>query len=710
MKLKLFVLSSFAIVATNLSAQRIIDKSNCRDGEDVEYCTQHKKMAQFMQNEEFASQVVIDSKPASNEKATIYYIPVVFHVLHNNGPENISDAQIMDALAILNRDYALLNADANSVHFDFNASNPAATATPANVDVQFRLATKAPNGTTCFKGITRTVSSATSSGDNGFSQVTAITNGNDVYNSTWPGNKYLNIFIVADAGGAAGYTTTPFSTAMTNGIWILHNYVGSIGTSSEYASRALTHEVGHWLNLEHTWGGNNNPGNAASCGTDDGVSDTPNTIGVTSCLINEATCGPRANVENYLDYSYCSKMFTPGQVTRMRNALNSSTGGRNNVRSATNLTAVGADGTMTLCKADFSADQTVICTGASVTFDDGTYNAATGWAWTFAGGSPATSTAQNPTVTYNSPGVYQVSLTATDGSSSDNETKATYITVMNPSSTLPFHEGFESYSTLNGSTAWAIDNPGNNQKFEITTSAAHTGSKSVKLANFGQPSGGKDELIAASVDLSNSVATSLSLSFRYAYRKKTSADVEHLRVYISNDCGETWNAKKTITGNALGSITASSAWTPVTSDWVTVHISNFIASNMIEDFRYKFQFQGDNGNNIYLDDINIYNGPASDVIITNPSAGLEESELIQEIALYPNPSSEEVNLTFTIGNSQPMQVAITDVTGKVIQSQSMQAAAGTNLVMLDVENLSEGAYFVVIHSAGITKTVQFVKQ
>lgn len=709
MKIKLFTLSVFAFVATNLTAQRVIDRSNCREGEEVEYCTQHKKMAAFMQNEDFASKIVVDNKPAANEKATIYYIPVVFHVLHNNGVENISDDQIMDALDILNRDFALLNADANSVHFDFNASNPGATATPANADIQFRLATKAPNGTTCFNGITRTVSATTSSGDNGFAQVTAITNGNNVFNGTWPGNKYLNIFVVADAGGAAGYTTTPNSTSMANGIWILHNYVGSIGTGNTSLSRALTHEVGHWLDLEHTWGPNNNPGNASSCSSDDGVGDTPNTIGVTSCLINENTCGPRANVENYMDYSYCSKMFTAGQVTRMRNALNSGTGGRSNVRSAANLTAVGADGVLTLCKTDFSADKTVICAGATVTFDDGTYNAATGWTWTFAGGSPASSNAQNPTVTYNSPGVYQVSLTATDGSSSDNETKTSFITVMNPAATLPFYEGFESYTTLDGSTAWAIDNPGNNQKFEITNTAAHTGSKSVKLANFGQPTGGKDELIAAAVDLSNSVANNLSLSFRYAYRKKTASDLEYLRLFISNDCGNTWSTKKTLSGNSLGSVTAASAWTPTASDWVTVHVSNLIASNMVANFRYKFQFQSDNGNNIYIDDINIYNGPESDVIITNPSAGLNESDIIQEIALYPNPSSDEVNLKFTVGNNQAMKVAITDVTGKQIQYQSIQAAEGTNLVLFNVETLSKGAYFVTISSQGMTKTLQFVK-
>ena len=114
-----------------------------------------------------------------------------------------------------------------------------------------------------------------------------------MYNNAWAGNKYLNIFVVNEAGGAAGYTTLPSSWSssnMTNGIWVLHDYVGSIGTSGSYSSRTLTHEVGHWLNLEHTWGPNNNPGNASSCSDDDYISDTPRCIGVSSCNLTSNSC------------------------------------------------------------------------------------------------------------------------------------------------------------------------------------------------------------------------------------------------------------------------------------------------------------------------------------------------------------------------------------------------------------------------------------
>ena len=135
---------------------------------------------------------------------------------------------------------------------------------PADVEIEFVLATKAPNGV-CFKGITRTNSPMSYQGDDGGDQVSAIVSGNDVYNNAWAGNRYLNIFVCGEIGGAAGYTTNPGTwnaTSMTNGIWILHNYVGSIGTSNVGTSRTLTHEVGHWLNLSHPWGSTNNPNTA----------------------------------------------------------------------------------------------------------------------------------------------------------------------------------------------------------------------------------------------------------------------------------------------------------------------------------------------------------------------------------------------------------------------------------------------------------------
>ena len=368
-----FLLIATLLISTLVSAQRHeIDYTNTRDGENVEYCRTHKEMKKLLLNPIYlkmhaADQAMLKEREeqmkTEKQQGTVYTFPVVFHVLHNGGAENISKEQIEDAVSILNRDYRLQNTDANNVAAAFQGM-------PSDVEIEFVLATKAPNGN-CFSGITRTTSPLAFDGSSGQDQIQAITSGNDVYQGNWPGDDYLNIYVVAEAGGAAGYTTTPSmwsQSSMFNGIWILHNYTGSIGTSTVYASRALTHEVGHWLNLSHTWGPNNNPGNTASCNDDDQVSDTPNTIGVTSCNLNESSCGPLANVQNYMDYSYCSKMFTQGQVDRMRAAATSSI--RDNHWSTSNLNNVGAISNPPLCKADFSTTRFTICQGETLDFTD----------------------------------------------------------------------------------------------------------------------------------------------------------------------------------------------------------------------------------------------------------------------------------------------------------------------------------------------------
>ena len=701
-----FVLFSFFTLFSQV--KRTIDPTNVRDGEQVEYCIQHKKMAALMQNTDYVLQKQQDdiefakALKKAQPKGVVYRIPIVFHVLHNNGVENISDEQIMDQLAILNRDFRKQNADTATVQSDF-------VGMPTDAEIEFVLATKAPNGT-CFKGITRTMNALSYDGADGDAQVTAIRNGNDVFNGSWPGNKYLNVFICGEIGGAAGYTTNPSGwsgSSMTNGIWILHDYVGSIGTSSVGTSRALTHEVGHWLNLSHTWGGNNNPGNASSCSTDDGVDDTPNCIGVTSCLINANTCNSvnsywsydvRDNVENYMDYSYCSKMYTGGQVDRMRAALQSTNTGRFNLWQSANLTATGATGDVYLCKAQFTTDRTTICLGDSIQLVDDSYNLVTGWnwdvtpatGWTFASGSAANS--QNPTINFSQPGLYTVKLTATDGSTSDDEIKNNYIRVLPDPSVLPYWEGFESYSTLTNVNNWEVYNPNNNNAWTIENTTGHSGAQCAKLVNFGQGVGSVDELTSAPIDLSVIPSTgTVTLSFRYAYRKKTTADYEYLKVFVTSDCGETWAQRKTLGGNQLSSSVSSTSWKPTQqADWVTVHMINVTSIYFTPNFKMKFKFEGEGGNNIYLDDINLYAGSPSDNLVLS----LEENSDLTAIDLYPNPADEDVHIRYSSAVDTRLAISIMDLSGKVISTTTVQSKTGDNMVIIPTAGMASGTYLV----------------
>ena len=121
--------------------------------------------------------------------------------------------------------------------------------------------------------------------------------------------------------------------------------------------------------------------------------------------------------------------------------------------------------------AEFTADATTINEDESVQFTDLSSNA-TSWAWTFSGGTPASSTAQNPSITYNNPGVYTVELIVTNPDGSDVETKADYITVIDvlyppvadfTSNLTTIPEGFEvvfNDLSTNNPTSWSWSFPG----------------------------------------------------------------------------------------------------------------------------------------------------------------------------------------------------------------------------------------------------------
>jgi len=110
--------------------------------------------------------------------------------------------------------------------------------------------------------------------------------------------------------------------------------------------------------------------------------------------------------------------------------------------------------------ADFSGTPTTVCAGSSVSFTDLSTNSPTSWTWTFQGGTPSSSTSQNPTITYTAAGTYSVALTATNGSGSDGETKLAYITVnavptVTVSGTMTITAGGSTTLTATGATTYS---------------------------------------------------------------------------------------------------------------------------------------------------------------------------------------------------------------------------------------------------------------
>ncbi len=567
--------------------------------------------------EVFNTDITVGKEQNDNieKSTTVYTIPVVFHVLHNNGSENISEAQILSAISILNRDYRKQNSDVNNVVAQFL---PLAS----DVYIEFALAKIAPNGN-CFNGITRTVSPLTVTppdlinNPGGLQQINAIISGNDVYNGVWPHNKYLNIYVCTDAAGFAGYTFLPSTNSAStaenmysNGIFMMNSYVGDMGTSSIYNSRILTHEVGHWLNLHHTWGTTNDPGLLSNCGDDDGVTDTPNTIGSTSCNLSENSCGPIANVENYMEYSYCSKMFTAGQVARMRTAVQSSTAGRNNLWKTANLQDVGVlSGGNSVCTAEIDATEKGLCVNETTIFSVTTN--ATSYSWSFPGGTPSSSTAANPVVSYSSSGWYSVSVTITTSSGTITLQEDDFIAVANGGTTtpvaLPIIEGF--VGTTFPPTNWSTDFSPASETWHRNSShgTSPTTGNSMVIDFYTNEVNGSGFILTPSFSLENYI--SASLSFDVSYKQYSNYSNDRLQIMVKPGCAylnEIVYQKEGVTLETEHSPNYTVNTTPVVWRRETIDLTPYLGKKNVQ-----IRFQGNSGedvffgNNIYIDNVNI---------------------------------------------------------------------------------------------------------
>jgi PKD repeat protein len=626
----------------------------------------------------------ITAQYAPGERST-YIIPVVFHIIHNYGPENISDDQVVDAVRILNEDYNRLNPDWDNVRAEFQGL-------VADVGIEFRLARRDPQGN-CTKGITRTVSTLTNDGTQTMKNLIQ-----------WPRNKYLNIWVAASADGAAGYTQLPGNVANTptaDGIVILYNYVGAIGMGSPSRSRALTHEVGHWLNLRHTWGNTNTPGVDTNCNADDNVADTPNTIGWTTCNLSGTSCGSLDNVENYMEYSYCSKMFTTGQKTRMLAALTSSTAQRNQLITASNLDATGVLLDLGLCSAEFTSDVKVTCAGYEVTYSDLSFSGVSSRNWSFPGGEPAQANDSVVTVVYAQPGTYSVQLQVSDGTQTLTATANTAITVLPvPGTQPPIAEGFENTSAL-ALPVWQVVNPQGDNTWQLTTAAAYSGSKSVRLVNSASMDGRSDELISETIDMSG--YGQATLSFRYAYAKRTSTSNDALYLYVSGNCGADWSLRYILNGVQqlnTGGVTAASFVPNGPAQWGQAIVTNIQPASLTSQFRYKFEFVSNGGNNVYIDDINI-DGLAVG-IAERPAETLG-------LTVVPDPVEGAAQAWVALPASGPVRIDLVDMTGREVGvAHNGTLASGTRRIDLPVAGLRSGVYFVRMQQGDARTVTRFV--
>lgn len=626
----------------------------------------------------------------------VYIIPIVFHIVHNYGPEYISDEQVYDAVRILNEDFRKRSADTSAIV-------PAFKDIAADVEIEFRLPLRDPRGNP-------------TNGINRYQSMTTYSGSDDVKIQSWPRDMYLNVWVVNsfERQGLLGYTYIPASVegigGLIDGIVQIHTTIGSIGTGTPSISlnRTLTHEVGHWLNLLHTWGQTNQPG--VACG-DDGVFDTPITRGSFACNLNTAFCTPNIieNVQNHMDYSTCPRMFTEGQKDRMLAALNSNVSGRNNLWSEYTMNFTGAaqsNNTNTAPPvADFNLENKSTCIGKSITIKDFSWRGPiTNWEWTFDNATPSVSNDKNPTVSFNNTGWQKVSLKVTNANGTNTKVQENFIFVRD-NFVHPFLENFEDATFV--ANNYIPENYANNESsFRLTNRASYTGGLSYMLNNFDVAIYDIDAFVTPEYDLTASFISDLSFKYSLATKAAYADEIkDRLRVYYSIDCGETWRLMYNQQGLQL--ITAGNTtgyFIPNKEEqWkeVSIQLPNPALNN--GSAMFKFEFTRDRySNNFYIDDINLSDAYTSVEKLVPQNINLN---------VFPNPSKGAVTLSFNSPSSENGVIQLYDMTGKMVYESKNRFDAGEHKFLIN-ENLSSGLYQLnmILGKQNLQKKVQIIAE
>lgn len=617
------------------------------------------------------------------QRASTYVIPVVFHVIHTGGPENISRAQILDQIRILNADYSLSNWNKGKIRSQF-------TSRAADCQIQFKLATIDPNGN-CTEGINRVYSTLGVNVDQDVEEVKDLI--------SWDTKKYLNVWVVQSiqstiAGGTTlGYAHFPWmSTGSHNGIVVRHDRIGSIGTglATGDSGRTCTHEIGHWLGLFHTF-------QDGCTGTGDGCADTPPVASAftnASCPANGNSCtNDKPDMpdlwEDYMDYSAgaCMAMFTANQKTLMQNAIANY---RSVLVSNANLIATGVSLNSNTPVANFTSSARIVCAGSPVTFYDiSCKSAVTARSWTFTGAASPSSTAQNPVVTYQTAGQYKVSLTVQNGSNSTSKSVDNYITVVSPSTAQypNFEEGFE-----NGDPAGHGFRSVSPTPWQVANGTAYTGTHCFKAPVTTSDSVGKVySFVTPPVDLSRLSSTG-RLTFYVGYALRDSAHTEVLRVYASTDCGNSWQQIFERDGTVLkynGSGYIPNFTPSQSSHWKRQGPTSLTSYglNAYNITIFKIDVISGGGNPVYVDNINISEWYAG-------TQTIDKDKL--EMAVYPNPVKDESTIELDVKQATSGTVELFDMAGrKVADIYSGKFSQGVNKLKINNYGYSAGSIFVV---------------
>ena len=735
---------TFACIAVAMISVAATAQRNCGSMDVLELQLEEDPKRAFMMDQ-IETHLLNIENTGVREVNGVVNIPVVVHVIYNNSTENISDAQVLSQINVLNEDFRRTNPDADDTWSQATDS-----------EIEFCMATSDPLGN-ATSGIVRTSTSVSAFGTNDQMKF-ASSGGADA----WPASDYLNIWVCDISGGILGYAQFPGGSATTDGIVIDYQYFGTIGTASAPfdLGRTATHEVGHWLNLRHIWGD-------GGCNVDDFVSDTPASNSANyGCALGNSACGSVDMVQNYMDYSddACMNLFTLGQRNRMR-ALFESGGYRSSLLNSSACGDVVAptcddglqNGDEEGIDCGGSNCEPCICEGVEVTmtlnFDN--YPSETSWQITgggtvFASGGTYGSQPQMSTLNITEclpEGCYTVTVfdsygdglccsygegsyfvtdeygneLASGASFSSSSSGNFCVTIDNgPNPTCddgilngdetgidcggpdcePCQTGPCSYGDIdveNFESGWGIwNNGGSDCRRNRRDRNFANGTYCVRLRDNSSTS------VTYTDDLDLSGYEELTVGFGFIANSMENGE-DFVLEYSTNGGNQFTTVATYIRG-----VNFSNG--PSYSDEVVIP-GPFSSSTVI-------QFRCDasaNNDKIYLDDIAI-SGCTSGGRWSAPVTPLTEADLLATpspfgmLNLYPNPASDAIQLDFVLYEDTQFEWMITDMQGRVLTNALGEGLRGEQQLHIEVSGWPEGTYLLFLRSTNGAHTKRFMIQ
>lgn len=375
-----------------------------------------------------------------------------------------------------------------------------------------------------------------------------------------------------------------------------------------------------------------------------------------------------------------------------------------------------------------------VCAGGSITFT-GTSQAGTTLNWDIQGGTPSTSSATAPSSTFNIPGSYVVTLTATNALGTSSSTVTVTVNA-NPSTPSISQVGsvlstgtFSTYQWyLNGSpiaTAtsqnWDADTTAGDYTVVVTNAAGCSATSAIYTYTTGLAAYTlTDNDICEGETITYTATTVGATSYSWIFTGGTPSTSSAPSVIVTYNTPGNYSTLLTVVqgvsfDNSNGAVTVNALPSPVitltgsdlgTTLPYTTYQWNLNGSPIVGATNSTFTIVT---NGAYTVDVTDANGCTNTSAVTNTNVGVEEAVSFDDLMVYPNPAEGFTTVSFDASSNGALNISVVDLNGRVVRTMNnMEYNPGKNIFQLDVQGISTGMYVLNIQTGNTYKTHKLI--